>query len=766
MSRKRALLGLPALLAVAAIGTAAAGSATAGAANGPSTAATRTPIKHVVVIFQENVSFDHYFGTYPNSANTDGQPFNARPGTPAVDGLPPATNASLPASLQHSTNLLTTNPNADLPQRLDSSPTGTVGSPGGQLTCDQDHNYSDEQQAFDGFKMDQFVQSVGNGGGTSPFGTPCSAAQVMDYYDGNTTTALWNYAQRYAMGDNSYNTTFGPSSPGAISLASGDTGNVDMTHTANAPSMSTSSSPNADLTADGLGGYSLTSDAQPYWDDCSTRDAVAMSGSNIGDELNAAGISWGWFQGGGRPTENFQAALAATGHNGQPTSTFIPDEFKTPGFASQVPHSSNQGLCDAVHPVGVALGGTGQWGYKDDYIPHHEPFDYYATTANPHHLTIGTDAAGNDLLHGSDSLSTVGKDTQSFSGGYGVGPQFNTPNHQYDTSDFDQLMAAINAGHLPASAMPAVSFIKAPGYQDGHGAYSDPADEQHFIVDEINRIEQSPDWRSTAIVINYDDSDGWYDHAFAGVINPSLSPADNLTNTVLGTINSGNPTSQQCGPSPQTTTPLGGGEQGRCGFGPRLPMIVISPYAKKDYVDHNLSDQASFINFVEYNWQLPGISGSFDQSLAPTDASEGVPFDLAGMFDFSHAANPAVPLSPSTGQVALPGAYLAGHFFGGQDFANGNLSAADLDLANLRNVFAPNVNLGGASLVQASLRAADLEGANLSSANLGNADLAYTDLNGATLTGANLGGVHWSHTTCPDGTNSNNDGGTCLAHLS
>ena len=72
---------------------------------------TATPIRHVVVIFQENVSFDHYFGTYPNAANTDGQTFHAAPGTPAVDGLPPATEPSLPPSLRHSTNLLTTNPN-------------------------------------------------------------------------------------------------------------------------------------------------------------------------------------------------------------------------------------------------------------------------------------------------------------------------------------------------------------------------------------------------------------------------------------------------------------------------------------------------------------------------------------------------------------------------------------------------------------------------------------------------------------------------------
>ena len=51
--------------------------------------ATATPIHHLVVIFQENVSFDHYFGTYPNAANIDGQPFIAQPGTPAVNGLSP-----------------------------------------------------------------------------------------------------------------------------------------------------------------------------------------------------------------------------------------------------------------------------------------------------------------------------------------------------------------------------------------------------------------------------------------------------------------------------------------------------------------------------------------------------------------------------------------------------------------------------------------------------------------------------------------------------
>jgi phospholipase C len=609
-----AAAGLAVVVAVAATGI----TATASASRVPT---SKTPIQHVVVIFQENVSFDHYFGTYPYATGTDGNPFTPKVNTPTVNGL--------------NWSLLAANPNAAPPKRLDSSPTGLSGSAGGQLTCDMDHNYSDEQQAFDGGKMDQFVQSVGTASGTAPgTSTPCNPATVMDYYDGNTVTGLWNYAQNYAMSDNSFETTFGPSSPGAINLVSGNTGGVDMNHTANSPSISSSTAPNADLTADGNGGYSLTSDAQPYWDDCSTRDAVAMQGQNIGDLLNKAHLSWGWFQGGFAPTDSYQTALANVGASGQPTSTFIPDQFKAyyGNAANRPAHSSNQGNCDNVTPVGVALGGTGQYGYKDDYIPHHEPFQYYASTANPHHLPPA-------------SLSAIGTDTQSYDKGV---PQFNTANHQYDTTNFDQLVTAITNDQLPASALPNVSFIKAPGYEDGHAAYSDPADEQQFVVHIINELEQSPDWSSTAVVINYDDSDGWYDHVYSGVTNPSASAADNLTNSVLKP-NVG--TSGLCGAEGNGSKPLGG-EQGRCGFANRLPMLVISPYAKQNYVDSNVSDQSSIINFVEYNWGLKGIPGSFDGALAKTDKHEHIAFDLAGMFNFGAQPNlTPVLLDPTTGEV-------------------------------------------------------------------------------------------------------------------
>jgi phospholipase C len=174
--------------------------------------------------------------------------------------------------------------------------------------------------------------------------------------------------------------------------------------------------------------------------------------------------------------------------------------------------------------------------------------------------------------------------------------------------------------------LPAVSFLKAPAYQDGHAAYSDPLDEQRFVVREINALQRTPAWRDTAVVIAYDDSDGWYDHAYSGIVNPSRTVADALTGPGM------------CG----TGTRLAG-EQGRCGYGPRLPFLVVSPWARSNAVDHSLTDQSSVIRFVEDNWGLPRIHGSADRLAG----------DLDRMFDFSagHPRNAApLILDPATGE--------------------------------------------------------------------------------------------------------------------
>jgi phospholipase C len=604
MSRLSKAAGAVALGSAVLLAATAATGAPAGKQSGSSS--TATPIKHLVVIYQENVSFDHYFGTYPTATNTSGQPFQQTKHTPTVNSLVATKGVGGKG------NLLTNNPNQDAagnqvnPRRLDPANINDV------LTCDEGHNYNAEQKAFDGGKMDKFITTVGNGSGTNGVGQPCQASDVMNYYDGNTVTGMWNYAQQFAMSDNSFGTTFGPSSPGAINLVAGDTGGVDKTINGAAT--------NGDTVADGKGGTSLIEDAQPYFDDCSTRDAASLTGQNVGDNLNAAGLSWGWFQGGFRPTTTFASATGGT----QPTSTFTPDQFK--GKFAVAP-AADQGLCNAVHPVGPAIGGTGgtapggtNYGNKDDYIAHHEPFQYYASTANPHHLPPA-------------SLSAIGTDTQTTTGGV---PQFNTANHQYDMSDFDALVAGINHGYVSPDRLPAVSFLKAPGYQDGHPGYSDPIDEQQFVTTEINALQHTPDWSSTAVVIAYDDSDGWYDHVYSGIHNTSNTatvatppgPQDFLTGTGL------------CGDTAKQA-PLAG-QNGRCGYGPRMPLIVISPWAKQNYVDHTLTDQSSILKFVEDNWRVPKIAGS-------ADAVAGT---INHLFDFNgrQGDNRKLYLDPVTGQ--------------------------------------------------------------------------------------------------------------------
>ena len=172
---------------------------------------TSTPIKHLVVLFDENVSFDHYFGTYPFAANTDGTKFTAKPGTPSVNGLYTKIKKSGPVG-----PLLTSNPNEYNPERLTSAQA---------LTSDQNHGYLPEQKAEDNGKMDQFVQNTQSSTPAAGCGIEaCPPGIVMDYYDGNTVTALWNYAQNYSMSDNDWDTTFGPSTPGALNVISGATG--------------------------------------------------------------------------------------------------------------------------------------------------------------------------------------------------------------------------------------------------------------------------------------------------------------------------------------------------------------------------------------------------------------------------------------------------------------------------------------------------------------------------------------------------------------
>jgi phospholipase C len=474
---RRSLVGVAAVLAIG------AGAYAVAQADSQVLPRANTPIEHVVVIFGENQSFDHYFGTYPYAANPAGQPpFTGVAPAQPVHGL--------------TSELLTHNPNQANPRRLDRSEA---------VTCDHNHAYGAEQAAFNGGLMNKFVENTGGG-------SCADKGIVMAYYDGNTVGALWNYAQHYAMSDNHLGSTFGPSAVGAINFISGNTHGVSPAGAGESGSM--------------------IGNPQPQYDDCALSASASFTGKNIGDLLMAHGVTWGWFAGGFKPTSTSGGTAVCAGTNRNVAG-----------------------------------------GQSNDYIPHHNPFQYYITTANPHHLPPS-------------APDKIGQDDRA--------------NHQYDLTDFDRALADGN--------LPQVSFLKARAFEDGHPGYSGPIDEQRFIVRVVNAIMNSPQWPSTAIFLAYDDSDGWYDHVFAGIQNPSASPSDALNGP--GVCGAGAPM---------------GGYHGRCGPGPRLPLVVVSPYAKPNYVDNSQTEQASVIKFIEDNWNLGTIGDfSFDTRAA----------SLNNMFDF------------------------------------------------------------------------------------------------------------------------------------
>ena len=518
------------------------------AGGAPNSLKTKTPIKHLVVIFNENVSFDHYFGSYPNALNPEGEPvFEPAKNTPRdTNNL-----LSSPALLDNNPNLNAANgAGAANPFRLDRTQAATA---------DQGHAYTAEQKAYDAGKNDLFPLNTGNGtsGGAGAFGTK---GQVLGYFDGNTVTAYWNYAQNYAMSDNAWSDDFGPSTPGAVNMFAGTTNGAVI------PAGFTAST-----IPDGQGGQTLINDTDPAGDVCSSKTAqVQMTSKNIGDLLNAADIPWGTFMG---------------------------------GFNLQTLNNNGTTGCARSTPSQVTGSATA------DYIPHHAWFQYYASTANPTHARpTSTAAIGYTHVPGHPN-------------------KVDPANHAYDLEDFT---TAVGSGNYPA-----VSFIKLPAVQDGHAGYSNPLDEQTGVVNLINFLQQQPEWDSTAVIIAYDDSDGWYDHAFATTTHGSFNVTVDALN---GTGN--------CGIPGQTPKPTGVGGQpvdGRCGPGTRQPFLVISPYAKKNYVSHALITQASIPQFIEDNW-LKGErigQGSFD-------ATAG---SITDMFNFDKKNSEKLILDPTFGTV-------------------------------------------------------------------------------------------------------------------
>jgi phospholipase C len=448
----------------------------------------------------------------------------------------------------------------------------------------------------------------------------------------------WNYAQHFALNDNFYGTTYGPTTLGHVNLISGNThGVVGTTQTgvtvyalntttgAGIAEVVTVAGSNTDpISTAGAGtpagGGTEVGDLRPLGDDCASGSAstsvwgtYGSSGRNVGDLLNSAGVSWGWFGGGFRPTVPYTASV-------QP-----------PASAANAAVPGNAAVCASLHE---AADGT----VKVDYAGTQEPFQLYTSTQNLHHLAPASPA---EIGHA------------------GIA------NHQYDVMDLFSVNSISGAtsqtytitGLAPGVVLPAVTFIKPPTSMTGHAQYSNPLLEQQFVTQIINALMQSSYWPNMAIIIAYDDSDGWYDHVTPPLVNPSQTAtgaatesSDGLTGNSSVTVSGATITEV---PSGTCGVAASGAVMGRCGYGPRLPFLLISPFSKINFVDHTLIDQSAILRFIEDNWSLGRINST------PTPISQGGSFDqvagsLLNMFNFTtrHSLQaPGLQLNPVTGVV-------------------------------------------------------------------------------------------------------------------
>jgi phospholipase C len=547
---------------------------------------TATKIKHLVVIFNENNSFDHYWGTYPTAQNNSGEPYwAAAPNTPVPNNLIQPLNVQAGFAPITGVNLLTNNPTVANSANGSSNINPVRLAPTYAETSSQNHSYSPEQQASDKGIMDLFPKYTGtadttykifsstNDAGVALLGSAkfdagptqppvvYTTGLVMAYYDGNTLGTYWNWAQQYALNDNMWTTDFGPSSPGAINVVSGQTNGLSPSSpglNGSGPAFSLGSN----YIGDGNGGYTIIGDFDPAGDACEgingTDSQGTLLGTNIGMLLNGAqgGITWGWFQG---------------------------------GFNLNTVNGNGSTGCTRYSTETVSVDPAASY----DYVPHHNPFQMYPATQNlTHARPTSTSSIGYTNVAGTD------------------GGAADPANHLYDSQDF---FAALTAGNLPA-----VVYLKPPAYQNGHPGNSDPIDEQAFASSIVTALQNAQEWSSSLVVITYDDSDGWYDHQGPPIVNESTTTADLLNSS--GVCNSG---VQQTADGGAATTMLNSATpgdagtlyaaNGRCAYGTRVPMMVISPFAKTNYIDHTLVDQSSVVKFIEDNW-LGGqrIPGSFD----------------------------------------------------------------------------------------------------------------------------------------------------------
>jgi phospholipase C len=535
-------------------------------------AMARKKIKHVFVLYQENRSFDDYFGTFPGAEGIYSHPEGETPGfNQSFVGVNGETRTIQPFRIG--------------PREYASD------------TSDVDHSHEGlvrKMNIVNGVpQMDHYALAEEQH--RSRRGNPSQSAVdyaelTMAHVDGDTIPFLWRWADRFVLCDHIFQVITGPSTPGNLSIIAAQTGVSQwIQHPDEAP------------TSPGSAGVPMTNDRQPFWG--SSRDpntgSALMPYNPESKRTSASQINLTF------PILPFTLTGGAMGDVAKSDRDEVGD---LGDIMDDVEYLAKQGK----RPV--------PWGWFQEGYDH-EPTDVKSDDPE--------DAAG---LHA--SYVTHHNGPQYF------GYMANNPKMTAHIHGLQDLVDAIKGRALPAEGV----FYAKGGYEnilgmhptcpdpkaqknfvgdDDHPGYSDCQISEAMLATVINAIAHSPYWKDSAIIITWDDSEGDYDH-----LRPSL---------------------RTIGPD---GLPLSDG--------PRVPMIVLSPFAKSHAIFHGQGDQASVVKFVDKLFGLTpladlpnearlrkiGLAKGMIDPGPRDDQTPGVS-DLFGVFDKARLTGRRAPLPGS-----------------------------------------------------------------------------------------------------------------------
>lgn len=564
------------------------------------TALLRRKIKYLFVIYQENRSFDSYFGTFP--------------GADGIYSRPPAQTPGF------SQPLLDTNGSTITIQPFRIGPEQFAAD-----LDDVDHshpmlvskiNIVNGAPQMDRFALMEELRRVKSGQHPSLLAKQMGEL-AMAHEDCDTIPLLWRYAQRFVLFDHIFQEMTGPSTLGNLSIIAAQTGQTQwVLHPDEAYKGNGARGP----------GVPVLNDSEPFWG--SKLDPTAP---NQKMPYNPRDIRNGYDQ---HPQLNLTFASLPL--------SFLGAEA---GNVTKLDRDPSRDLADIQHDIA--------------YIPKHNPATipfawfqegYDDESAASESATKKNSADDDD----DDPVDANGLHASYIT--HHNGPQYfgyiaNNPKMRDEIHGMTDFFRAISAHELPSQG--GMFFIKGGSSNilgltpsnpdsavqkrfkgdDDHPAYSDSQISEALVAKAINAIASSPYWSQSAIIITWDDSEGDYDH-----VPPPI---------------------RSYGPDGSPITD-----------GPRVPFLLISPYARTGYIAHPQGSQASVAKFADLLFNrtplalLPdelraralGEQKFHQKNLGPEDALTPNVTDLTDAFSASRLLGKIPPLSPS--YVEIPEALI------------------------------------------------------------------------------------------------------------